>query len=181
MRKVLYIFGLLNDTDVEWMSQVGKLITLDQREVLIRQGERLSQLYILIEGRMDVSITGIGVVASLSSGEMLGEMSFVDNSPTSATVVAQSQTKLLELSRADLEARFVKDPGFGMRFFRALSVFLADRLRGTIARLGYGKEGDLSSDQILEDELDEGLLDTVSLAGDRFSRMMRILSGAPES
>ena len=181
MRKVLYIFGLLSDTDVEWLGKAGRKRTLAEGTVLIREGEKLDRLYILIEGRMDVSISGLGVVASLGSGEMLGEMSFVDSSPTSATVTAKSEVKLLELARVDLEARFSSDAAFGMRFFRALSVFLADRMRGTIKRMGYGKAGDLGSDEILEDELDEGLLDTVSLAGDRFSRMMQILSGEQAS
>ncbi len=181
MRKVLYIFGLLSDTDIEWLGKAGKRRILAEGTVLIREGEMLDRLYILTEGRMDVSISGLGVVASLGSGEMLGEMSFVDSSPTSATVTARSEVKLLELAKADLEARFTIDTGFGMRFFRALSVFLADRMRGTIKRMGYGKAGDLSSDEIMEDELDDGLLDTVSLAGDRFSRMMQILSGVQES
>lgn len=178
MRKVLYIFGLLSDTDVEWLSKAGVPRTLTSGTVLIRERERLDRLYILIDGHMEVSISGLGVVAELGSGEMLGEMSFVDSSPTSATVTAKGNVKLLELRKADLEARFASDAAFGMRFFRALTVFLADRMRGTIKRMGYGNAGDLDSDEILEDELDEGLLDSVSLAGDRFSRMMRILSGS---
>lgn len=178
MRKVLYIFGLLNDSDIEWLGQVGTLRTLSDGTVLISEGEKLNKLFILADGHMDVSIAGLGVVADLGTGEMLGEMSFVDSSPTSATVTARGEVKLLELRNSDLEARFATDNGFGMRFFRALNVFLADRMRGTIKRLGYGKAGDLDSGEIMEDELDEGLLDTVSIAGDRFSRMMRILSGA---
>jgi CRP-like cAMP-binding protein len=178
MRKVLYIFGLLNDADIEWLGQAGKLRPLASGTVLIREGDKLDRLFIVIDGHVDVSVTGLGVVASLGSGEMIGEMSFVDSSPTSATVTAKGEVKLLELRRADLEARFAQDTGFGMRFFRALNVFLADRMRGTIKRLGYGAAGSLDSDDILEDELDEGLLDTVSLAGDRFSRMLRVLSNA---
>ena len=65
-----------------------------------------------------------------------------------------------------------------MRFYRALSFFLADRLRGTVRRLGYGQAGGLDTDDVLEDELDDRLLDSVSLAGDRFDRMLKILAGA---
>ena len=51
-------------------------------------------------------------------------------------------------------------------------------MRGTIKRMKFGEAAGLDSDEFLEDELEEGLLDSVSLAGDRFSRLMRILSGA---
>lgn len=179
MRKVLYIFGLLSDDDVAWMAETGTVQSLGDGATLIRQGTKLDKVYILIEGHMTVSIEGLGTVAQLGAGEMLGEMSFVDGSPTSATVAAQGTVKFLQLNKQDLETRFATDPSFGFRFFKALSVFLADRLRGTVKRLGYdGGSGDLDTDEILEDEIDETLLDTVSIAGERFDRMIRTLSGA---
>ena len=49
------------------------------------------------------------------------------------------------------------------RFYRALAVFLSDRLR---SRSGGSAE-----------ELDEGLLDTVQQAGERFVRLVRMLEG----
>lgn len=176
MRKVLYIFGLLSDSDVEWMAQTGTVRSLNNGAVLIKQGTKLDKVYILIEGHMTVSIEGLGAVAQLGSGEMLGEMSFVDGSPTSATVIAQGTVKFLQLNKQDLETRFAADPSFGFRFFKALAVFLADRLRGTVKHLGYGGEGDLDTDEIMEDEIDETLLDNVSIAGERFDRMIRTLS-----
>ncbi|MBF0423258.1 MAG: cyclic nucleotide-binding domain-containing protein [Magnetococcales bacterium] len=178
MRKVLFIFGLLNDEDVEWMARVGSLKELGRGAVLIHQGTRLEQLFIVVSGHMQVTVKGLGSVAELGSGEMLGEMSFVDSAPTSATVTALDEVVYLQLEKKVLEARFVSDPGFAGRFFKALAVFLADRLRGTVQRMGYGKGGKLDSDEILEDELDETALDNVSIAGDRFDRMIRILAGA---
>ena len=85
---------------------------------------------------------------------------------------------VLELSHENLDGRMESDPGFGMRFYRALSFFLADRLRGTVRRFGYGQAVNLDTDEVLEDELDDRLLDSVSLAGDRFDRMLKLLAGA---
>jgi hypothetical protein len=65
---------------------------------------------------------------------------------------------------------------FAARFYRALAIFLADRLRATTRRLGYGSVGDLDSETVLEDELDIGVLDAVSQAGDRFSRLLQRLA-----
>jgi CRP/FNR family cyclic AMP-dependent transcriptional regulator len=70
-------------------------------------------------------------------------------------------------------AKLAADSGFGSRFYRALAVFLADRLRE--ARRSSGKRSVGAAD-IADDELDVGILDRVSNAGDRFSRMLKTLS-----
>jgi CRP-like cAMP-binding protein len=177
MRKALYLFGVLNDSDVEAIARMGRVRLLPMGEMLIREGERLAHVYLVLEGRMEVSVRQVGTVATLGSGEILGEMSFVDNSPTSASVTALDGVRVLELDRAALEAAFAREPGFGLRFYKAMAVFLAERMRSTITRLGYGKAS-LDSDELLEDELDEGLLDNVGMAGVRFSHLMQLVSGA---
>jgi len=53
-------------------------------------------------------------------------------------------------------------------------VFLADRMRHTTQRLGYGNT---KEDVQARDELNEDLLDNVHLAGARFDRMLRRLAG----
>ena len=178
MRKVLYILGQLHDRDVEWLARNGARRQLDDGTVLIHEGEPLDALFILLEGHLDVTAAGVGSVARLSPGEMVGEMSFVDSAPPSATVRANGGCTILEIRRRELGEKLARDDAFGHRFYRALAMFLADRLRGTVQRLGYGEDGDLASDAVLEDELDEGVLDQVSLAGERFDRMLRILAAS---
>jgi len=175
MRKALYIFGLLNDADMELLAALGRVRTVPAGTVLIAQGQQLDRLYVLLDGHMEVAVAGIGSVATLGSGEILGEMSFVDSSPTSATVQALDDVRLLDLPRPALEARFAADPALGMRFFRAVAVFLAERMRNTTARLGYGRNEPAPAG-MLEDELDEGLLDNVGIAGERFARLVRLLA-----
>jgi len=90
MRKVLYILGELNDEDVEWMAAAGRRQLCAKPSVLIRQGEPAADLFFVLEGRARVRIEGAGVVAELGSGEVVGEMSFVDSAPPSATVEADA-------------------------------------------------------------------------------------------
>jgi hypothetical protein len=41
-----------------------------------------------------------------------------------------------------------------------------------------GNDGqDLAAEAILKDELDDAILDNVSMAGDRFDRMLKVLTG----
>lgn len=178
MRKVLVILGQLRDTDAEWMARVGSKRAVPDGTVLITEGEKGASLFILLEGQLRIEDARIGTIATLGVGEIVGEMSYVDDAPPSASVVAEGDGIVLELTHDSLDQRMESDPGFGMRFYKALSFFLADRLRGTVRRLGYGQAGGLDTDDVLEDELDDRLLDSVSLAGDRFDRMLKVLAGA---
>ena len=70
--------------------------------------------------------------------------------------------------------KLASDLGFASRFYRALCVFMADRMRQTTQRFGYGKASDDTRDK---DELNDDLLDNVHLAGARFDRMLKRLAG----
>ena len=181
MRKVLYLFGLVTDADIEWMARAGVQRWIDPGEVLIREGVPVSALILVLEGELSVSVRGAGEVARLEVGDVVGEMSFVDSAPPSATVAALTRTRILSLDKAALTRKLEGDVGFGYRFYRALAIFLADRLRGTNRRMSDGQSG-LAGDAPLTDELDVNVLDNISHAGEGFHQLLRLLSakaGAP--
>jgi CRP/FNR family cyclic AMP-dependent transcriptional regulator len=177
MRKVLYIFGLLTDADVEWIARTGVRRHVRDKEVVIREGAPMQWLIFLLEGEFLVSAQGLGEIARLGVGEIVGEMSLLDSAPPSATVMANGECLALFLDKDTLLRKLEADAAFGCRFYKALAVFLADRLRGTVRRLGYGSEQPFDAQAIAKDELDVGILDAVSLAGDRFDRMLKVLTG----
>jgi len=174
MRKALYILSQLDDGDVEWMANSGQRRSLATGEIIITAGTQVESLFIVLDGKISVDVTDLGEIAVLGAGEILGEISFVDSTPPYATVIALTDTHVLELPRASIEERLEMEAGFAGRFYKALAIFLADRLRSTVSHLGYGSAG-LEADASMADELDDNLLDNVSLAGDRFDRLLRQL------
>ena len=176
MRKVLYILGQLDDQDVDWMARAGRRVVLQPGETLITQGEATPDLYIVIDGSLVVSARGVGKLATLLSGEIVGEMSFVDSSPPSASVAAESSTVVLAIPKDDIEEKIQDEPMFGLRFFRALALFLADRLRNTTKSRAQSSKGSLSETEVDADELDEKLMDKLAVAGDRFDRLTKAVS-----
>ncbi|RYG99349.1 MAG: cyclic nucleotide-binding domain-containing protein, partial [Alphaproteobacteria bacterium] len=84
MRKVLYILGQLNDEDVEWMARTGRRIEARQASVLIHEGKATDDLFFVIGGEAVVKVSGVGEVARLGRGEVVGEMSLIDSAPPSA-------------------------------------------------------------------------------------------------
>jgi CRP/FNR family transcriptional regulator, cyclic AMP receptor protein len=176
MRKVLYIFGLLTDADIEWIACTGIRRRVKNMELLIQEGSPVAWVIFLLQGEFLVSAKEVGEIARLGVGEIVGEMSFVDSAPPSATVTAVGEGLALFLEKEVMSRKLETDLAFGCRFYRALAMLLADRLRGTVRRLGYGTQ-DLDSEAIAKDELDLGILDGVSVAGDRFDRMLKMLVG----
>ena len=85
MRKVLYIFGLLTDADVEWIGRTGVRRHVKDKEIVIREGAPVQWLIFLLEGEFLVSAQGVGEIARLGVGEIVGEMSMLDSAPPSAT------------------------------------------------------------------------------------------------
>jgi CRP/FNR family transcriptional regulator, cyclic AMP receptor protein len=177
MRKVLFILGELSDDDIEWMIAKGFNQKVEAGRTLIREGQPVDALYIVLDGSVSVLAQALGgkEVARLGVGEMVGEMSLVDKRPPSATVKASEKGTLFVIPRQDLVEKLEWDQGFAARFYRAIAVFLSDRLRGTVSRLGYGQGQQLTEDVEYADELDPAVLDTVYLAGTRFDRMLKRL------
>ena len=179
MRKVLFLFGQLTDDDVEWMTRTGSKRFLPQGEVLIRQGEPAEAVYILLEGRLGVWLTGKDgqerEIARLNAGEIVGEMSFVDSRPPSATVRGLEGSSVFAVSKAALSAKLAADLGFAARFYRALAIYLATTVRERHRALGYasGAAVAVAEEEDEADELDATVLDGVSLAGERFERMVK--------
>lgn len=177
MRKVLFLFGQLSDDDLEWMLKAGRKRSLQEGEVLIRQGVPVEDVYILLEGSLAVWLTlrkgPEREIARLQAGEIVGEMSFVDARPPSATVKAVESSTVFGISKAVLGAKLVADQGFAARFYRALAIFLSTTVRERHRALGYGSEEDLEGMEEEADELDGNVLDGVYLAGERFDRLLK--------
>ena len=173
-KKVLFILGELEDDDIDWMISIGKREDIPAETVLIHEGQPVDTLYILLSGTLSVSIAALGdkEIAQLSCGDVVGEMSFVDSRPPSATVKTSAHSLLLSIPRAALVQRLEQDIGFAFRFYRALTVLLSTRLRGTVRLLGYGPEEDLEDSS---PEFDPHVSESVALAEVRFNWLLRRL------
>jgi len=175
MRKVLFLLGQLSDEDVEWLMSVGTRQAIPPGGVLIQQGHPIDAVYNVLDGTFAVTVGG-RAVNRLGCGEVIGEMSFVDARPPSATVTAEEHATVFAVPRTDLAARLEQNAVFAARFYRALTLFLSDRLRSTVGLLGYGDERDLAGAGMEEEELNPDVLDNVHLAGSRFSTMLQRLA-----
>ncbi len=178
MRRALYFLGILDDVDVAWMMRNGQKLTLAPGEHLIRQGTPAEWLYFVLDGRLVVYTQAVPHVAELKAGDVVGEISFVDARPPTASVRAELESKVGAIPRAALQEKLRQDVGFAARFYQSLAVFLADRLRTTTGSLGSA-DVQLTEDIEDVDELAPHLMANISMAGLRFNEMQGGRWGTP--
>ena len=118
-----------------WLLSRGKLRPLRTGDRLVEAGRPVGDLYFVLAGTLEV-VRGDGAcVATIGEGEVVGEMSFVDDRAPSVSVRASGRCEVLGTPRAAILERFEREPLFAARFYRALAKFLSDRLRETTAAL----------------------------------------------
>ncbi len=101
---------------------------------LLQAGDRSRALFVLLAGNAEVRRKDEVVLARLVSGDIFGEMSFVQRAPASADVVATTDVTVLTLAEAVIEELFRERPGLAAGLYRSLAAELAQRLRATSAR-----------------------------------------------
>ena len=74
-------------------------------------------------------------------------MSLLESQPASATLCAITPVTVLRIPRDALEENLAADPGFSVRFYRALAMLLSHRLRAT-----------LDAEKVSQDAIDAGLV-----------------------
>ncbi|MGB3614812.1 MAG: cyclic nucleotide-binding domain-containing protein [Elainellaceae cyanobacterium] len=139
MQKVLFFLRELDQADIDWLIQVGERRDVALGTVLIWESKPVETLYIMLQGTVVVSIAAMGnkEIARLRSGDIIGEMSFVEARSPSATVKTFERSTVLAIPREALTQKLHQDVGFAARFYRALAILLSSRLRGTVKQLGY--------------------------------------------
>ena len=179
MFKAFLLLSQLDNDDLDWILKVAKKKTIPRDQILIYEGEKINALYIVLSGNFTVFVKSLGgnELARISRGEIIGEMPFVTSRPPVATVKAIETCIVLEISRLELAARLQWNMGFAARFYRALSICLADRMHHIIKRLGDGvnleevdlEEIDLEEIELQGEDVEEGIVGDLELAQVKFN------------
>lgn len=109
-------------------------------EVVMKNGDPGDFMGFLIEGKLAVKMEAIFpdkyiLVAVLERGSMVGEVSVVEEGERHATVVAMEKSRLLILSRENMELMLRQAPSLGLKLFRRIIHVLGHRLGKASDRL----------------------------------------------
>jgi CRP-like cAMP-binding protein len=101
--KLLQKIALFRELTHQEMLQILSLTheySLAAGEVVIREGEPGGELFVLLDGGVDVESGGV-LITRFQPGSHFGELALVDDRPRSATVRTNAPSRLLVLRRKD--------------------------------------------------------------------------------
>ena len=186
------LFSLLTVAQAEVISGAVVKKRFKRGEALVEQGQKSNALFILLTGRARVLTTDSRgrevILATLSQGDYLGEMSIIDNEPHSATVRAEVQTDVLMLGRTEFARCLTENASMSLVVMRGLVKRLrhADRKIESLALLDvYGRVAhalldfavtDAQGQRIIRDKISrQDLAKMVGASREMVSRVMKDL------
>lgn len=198
VKKALFVFGEMQDSDIDWLVSAGQVKKLSPDEVLLHAGRPVDALYIILDGLLSVSapegnydplsLCFLGlekrtrnqkVFANISKGEMPGIFAFLD-SRQPMTVRAIHESLVFAVPRAHLTIKLHQDLGFASRFYRVIAIQVAELLSLVMDRLGcdrqtYDQQNEMDQDKEYGDELGFDALQQMSQGANRFNWMLKRL------
>ena len=135
--KNVKLFAELSPDSLAKLGSCLKTVEFPPAEVIVREGAPGVSMYIIKAGLVEVRkkdpATGIDfLVAQLSEGSAVGEMSLLTGKPRSATVTTVQPTVVFTLTRADFRNLLTQHPEISL----GLARILAERLEDATKQVG---------------------------------------------
>ncbi|GAA2101571.1 Crp/Fnr family transcriptional regulator [Kitasatospora saccharophila] len=133
--------GLLSASSHQALMLAGRVAVHSAGEVLLREGERASHLFLIEEGLVKVtSMTEEGHVSLLAiraAGDVVGELAAVDGAPRSATVTAVGTVRARAIQHSEFVRLFRQEPQIALALVAAVAGKLRAATRARVDTGGY--------------------------------------------
>jgi CRP-like cAMP-binding protein len=133
-------FPALDQATLKRLLRQGAWRDLAPGTPLTRHGEAPRELYVLLDGAVDVRV-GDRNVAAIKPGHFVGEMGFVTGQVASADTVARTQSRVFCWNQQTLRQRCRRDAGIRDAIYAALGPDLARKIVRTSATLAQRADG----------------------------------------
>lgn len=134
LRNVSFFENLRLD-QLRTLARICDELAVNQGDYILHKGEAGDSLFVVVEGRIKIVDPGSeNVLAVLSSGEVLGEISLFDGGVRSADAVAETTTLLLVVNRDALDDALADDPGIALDMLRVMALRIRESNK-TLSRM----------------------------------------------
>jgi extracellular factor (EF) 3-hydroxypalmitic acid methyl ester biosynthesis protein len=126
--------GLVYLTLNDWALIADKAVRRQFKagESIVQRERRTHGIFLILKGTAAVQFASQPTVVEIGPGQICGEISFLDELPATANVVAKESVEAYYLDRASLQSMFELFPHLGSRFYHSLAAILSRRLRELI-------------------------------------------------
>ena len=118
------LFARLDRHHLERLGMLTEEVDVAAGKVLIRQGDAGDDLMVIVSGQVGVERDGARV-NQLGSGDFFGEIALIERGPRTATVTAETPTRLLVVNHRDFHTLMEEFPAVAAEVL----VTLAHRVR----------------------------------------------------
>ncbi|MFA4918595.1 MAG: cyclic nucleotide-binding domain-containing protein [Thermodesulfovibrionales bacterium] len=134
------IFYLLDDEDIDKIAPFFELRDYPAGSIIFKEGDPGNFIGFVISGKLEVKkqteFKGNQlIIALLTKGAMVGELSMFDKRQRSATVEAVEDTSLIIFRSESMESLMQQHPYTGIKILKGLIKILSLRLRKATERL----------------------------------------------
>jgi small-conductance mechanosensitive channel/CRP-like cAMP-binding protein len=144
LRKV-DLFRSLNADQIADLADSSAKLLFGRGEILVHQGGGGDSLYLITAGEVDVSVSALPGesthLATLRKGTYFGEMSLLTGEPRSATITANTETRVIRVEKAGLSRLLETESAI----LEPLSAMLEKRLADLSSRVRDHEESIASS------------------------------------
>ncbi len=125
-------FRHFSDAELVQLAQIGRREAFRHAQVLCREDHEDRDLFVLMEGQLQVcrrTPIGAQVLSTLAVGDIVGEISYIDQKPRSTTVIGVEAGTVLRFGAAELEALVMANRELGVALLWSFWHSLAAKVR----------------------------------------------------
>ena len=118
--KSIPLFAGFGGRELRRLGALADVIDWPAGRVLMRQGERGAEMFVIVSGRAEVTRGG-NVIGEATDGDILGEIALVDEGPRSATVTLTEPSRLLVVGHREFHALMDEMPTVRVQVLESLA------------------------------------------------------------
>ena len=128
--------GLTFLTANDWALIADRAVSVQflEGDFLVHKGKDSNGIYFIVGGKARVRLAAWATLPPISPGEICGEMSYLEQGPASADVVATEPVNAYHLDRKTLQDLFELFPHLASRFYRSVAINLSRRIRSLVSQ-----------------------------------------------
>jgi CRP/FNR family cyclic AMP-dependent transcriptional regulator len=125
MLREIPLFSRLDDKALGNLEKAAIRRTYPKNTILISKGDKSDQLFVVLKGKLKVSITDASgkeiIMSLLGAGDYFGEMAMIDGESRSATIVTTQASEVLTISRDDFHRTLMSSPELMFELLKVLA------------------------------------------------------------
>jgi len=132
------LFRYFTDSERTRIESIAESRSIPEASFLIRAGDTDSTLFAIEDGHLDIVGIDDGretVLATVGPGDVIGEVSFIDDSPRTVSVIAGETTIVRAWDKRTLSEALAFEPQLLAKFGVAMAELLVERLRDMSRRV----------------------------------------------